>query len=676
MVDGVPTAESGRPVEPARAGAAGERVIRVSGLELFSAIAAGAALLAVLGVPLALAVGLRGFWIAGAAPAFAVTMIAGTAIIAPWLGLSWSLIPVLIVTLVVGVVIGIARRRIGRRGDSTTAARRSRFDPWVTGSLIVAGAVIALRLGQIIGAPENISQTFDNIFHLNAVRYVLEQGNASPLHLGSMTSPDGTLPFYPSGWHAFASLIVQLTGVSVPVAVNAVVAVTSCIVWPVSIMLLTRTLLGPVPALAVATGALAASIPAFPILLMDYGVLYPFQLGLALLPAALAATLPLLRLVNVAEPQGWGWWALVLAGMIPGMAIAHPGAFVAWLALSAPLVVAYVWRAFGRAGKRNRLLVLAAFFLYVVIGAVLVRVLRPPAEARGWPVQMSVIDALWATASVSMWYLVPAVVVAAAVLVGVIWAVIDRRLPALLALAIYAVAAFLFIVVAALPWPQLRDALTGSWYNNLPRLAAILGVALVPLAAFGIARTWQSIAASAKKRDAARAPRWVAPTVGVAAGAALLVGMQVVVMDRAIAWASPLYRLDASSPLLTADEYSLLERLPEHVPEGVVVAGSPWTGASLAYAIGDRPVLMPHTLMQISAEMEALNDGLDTATPQSAACDAVRELGVGFVVDFGAQEVHPGTHPFPGLDDLADSDRVRLVDEQGSARLYEVVGCG
>ena len=52
------------------------------------------------------------------------------------------------------------------------------------------------------------------------------------------------------------------------------------------------------------------------------------------------------------------------------------------------------------------------------------------------------------------------------------------------------------------------------------------------------------------------------------------------------------------------------------------------------------------------------------------------DLGVGFVLDFGTQEVHPGTHPFRGLDDLEDSDAVRLVDSEGDVRLYEIVACG
>ena len=79
---------------------------------------------------------------------------------------------------------------------------------------------------------------------------------------------------------------------------NAVTLVVSAVVWPLGILLLTRTLFGRTPVLTVSAGLLAASLPVFPTLLMNYGVLYPYQLGLALLPVALAATLRALGLAG------------------------------------------------------------------------------------------------------------------------------------------------------------------------------------------------------------------------------------------------------------------------------------------------------------------------------------------------------------------------------------------
>ncbi|MBN9178519.1 MAG: hypothetical protein J0I43_14295 [Microbacterium sp.] len=632
------------------------------------------ALLWGLGGFLSWAVGLRGYWAVAAAPAFAVTLAAGTAVVGSWLHIPWSVIPVIAMTGTVGLAIFLLRR--GMPGNPGVARRRG--SPWLPASLAVAALVVAWRVSAVMQAPENISQTFDNIFHLNAVRFILTEGDASSLHLGTMTSPDGSLPFYPAAWHGIVALIVQLTGVSIPIAVNALVFTVSAAVWPLAAVLLVRTLFGSYAPYTVAAALLSASVPVFPILLMDYGVLYPLQLSLAILPIALAATLRVLRIVPQVAPRGTWWWTLILVGVIPGLALAHPGGFVAWLALTLPMVAFTIWRALrGSVTMRRRLSIVLGGAGYLAIGAVLVRVLRPPAEARGWPLQTSMLGALSQVLGVSMWYLVPAFVVAAAAVAGIVWSLVDHTPRAVLALSMYLVAAGLFIAVAALPLPALRDALTGSWYNNLPRLAAIFGVALVPLAAYGAGRTWLAIMsrrpalAVAPRRSVARS------TIGVAAAAVLLIGLQADgTMQRAVDWASGGYRLDAASPLLNSDEYALLQRLPDEVPEGVTVAGSPWTGASLAFAISDRPVLMPHTLMYISDEMATVNDELDVAQRGDAVCAALTDLGVGYVLDFGRAEVHPGAHPFPGLDDLATSSAVELVDREGDAKLYRIVACG
>ncbi len=51
--------------------------------------------------------------------------------------------------------------------------------------------------------------------------------------------------------------------------------VAAALVWPAGIVFLTVTLFGPHRVLVIAAGVLAAACPAFPLLMIDYGVLYP-----------------------------------------------------------------------------------------------------------------------------------------------------------------------------------------------------------------------------------------------------------------------------------------------------------------------------------------------------------------------------------------------------------------
>jgi len=653
----------------------------VSWFELFWAAALLLLLLAVTGGSLAWAVGLRGFAALATAPAFGITMIGGTAIVAQWVGLSWSVVSVLVVTLVVGAALWGARfayLRTRSQPEEEGERTRPRFDVWLLVASIAAILVLSFRLADAVGLPTNFSQTFDNIFHLNAVRFILDTGNASSLAIGRMTNPGGALGFYPAAWHGAVSLIVQLSGVSIPVAVNAMSIVVGAVIWPLGAVLLTRILFGRGRVLTISAAILATAFPLFPLLLLDYGVLYPYQLGLSLVPIALAATAQVFGLGQRVPGFSRWWWTLVLLGTLPGIALAHPGALVSWLALSVPMVIAFAiaqWRAHSSA--RSRVLIAGAFAAYIVAGILALKILRPPLEARGWPTTLSVPAAVWEVLSISTWYGAAALVAILAVLAGIIWALIARTPASLVALGMYLVAAILFVTVVALPFGTLRDALTGAWYNNTPRLAAMLPLVMVTLGAYGVARTASALATiPVVERIRASTP----PSGRVLLGAALAVGGMLAVQGAALAQAttsvSALFAITPTSPLVNSDEYALLNRVDQHVPEGVAIAGSPWNGSSLAYALADRPVLMPHTLMEITQELELVNEGLVGAKPGGAVCEAVEILHVGFVLDFGSQEVHGAQHEFPGFEDLGTSDRVRLVDEQGEARLYEIVACG
>jgi hypothetical protein len=108
----------------------------------------------------------------------------------------------------------------------------------------------------------------------------------------------------------------------------------------------------------------------------------------------------------------------------------------------------------------------------------------------------------------------------------------------------------------------------------------------------------------------------------------------------------------------------------------VTVAGSPWTGTSLVYALADRPALLPHVGGFDTAQTEVITEHLADASSDPAVCSAVRALKVGFVLDFGRHEVHHDRHVLPGLENLGSSEAVQLVDEQGPAKLYKITACG
>src|SRR5207249_5985316 len=129
--------------------------------------------------------------------------------------------------------------------------------------------------------------------------------------------------FYPAAWHDMASLLVQMTGAPVSVAANVLNICVAMVVWPLGCMLLTRIVVGPKPYAVAAAGILSAGFTGFPILLLDFGVLYPNFLSISMLPGALATVCVFLG--GPGSPQVTALTRFLLAPLVAiGVALAHP----------------------------------------------------------------------------------------------------------------------------------------------------------------------------------------------------------------------------------------------------------------------------------------------------------------------------------------------------------------
>lgn len=638
-------------------------------------VAVCALLLIVPGLVIALALRLRGLWLAVATPALSITAIAAAALVAPMVGLAWSVLVVLAVAAAATVVLWLLTRFVPvLRGR---AASRPVSPAWPIFVAVGAAALlIGLQLVRVISAPDDISQSYDNVFHLNAVRWALDTQSASPLMIGRMTQPTGTLPFYPSAWHGLVALIVQLTGTSIPAAVNAVTFVVACLVWPIGVLLVTRTLGGTRTSLIISAGVLAAAFPTFPLLLLNYGVLYPMFLAYAVLPVALACLIALLHPEQVRGRFLSRWAALLLlAGIVPGMAVAHPGSFVALLAFSLPIVVVAAVRAFRSGGGRRRnWIVGGALGAYALLGIVALQLLRPPAAAISWQATESLGQAFGEVLTASVYFMPPAIVAGVFALLGIVVAARRRRTSDWIMLGIWVVALILYVIVAASPSQTLRLLVTGPFYNNIPRLAALYPLATIPLAAVGASWVWRATALWWRRRRAlpSQVVRRIAAAVAVVA---LAVTTQGWAIREAIYQASGVYAYNDDSWMLTPDEMEMFDVIRDVVPEGDLIAGNPWTGTGLVYAFTGRPALTPHLLMEQNDLIDKFMNGFAEADSADAACDAARELDVRWVLDFGPQQINNGDVEFPGLVDLTVSDNVELVEQVGDAALYRVVGC-
>jgi hypothetical protein len=107
------------------------------------------------------------------------------------------------------------------------------------------------------------------------------------------------------------------------------------------------------------------------------------------------------------------------------------------------------------------------------------------------------------------------------------------------------------------------------------------------------------------------------------------------------------------------------------------VAGDPWDGSTLSWALGDRRSLFPHLAGEWSPDQLLVASALQTVRTDPVVCAAVQRLGIRYVVE--DPELLWGrpadAAPFVGFH-LAVQQHVLIpVARIGSAGLYRIPDC-
>lgn len=564
---------------------------------------------------------------------------------------------------------GVPETALGR----ALATRRGRAATILLG-LAIGGGYILLRALDMMGGLFRVNQSYDNVFHLNAVRHILRLGDGSAWTVGGMTTLPGEETFYPALWHQTVSLVVQLSGQDIVLASNLVMLLLGTTVWPLALMALVRTGTNAGPAGWLAAGALAGVATDFPLKMMSWGVLLPYLYSLAMMPLVLMLIVHLVRLAPDGEQRLTGGQLGVLIPAVFGaVALAHPqGVFVA-LVMGVPMMAWAVLATATDLVRRRpcagiRLAVLVPLTaLVIVVGHDIWYRFRPvEASAAVWGPSASTQEAIGQVLTLvphaSPIWLPLGVILALCALAVLIGSRSRWLLPAFLA------AGALSVAVRSLPVDDLRYELTGNWYSDNNRITVMLATAAVPLLAVGL---------DVLLRWAAR----LLPVLRGTAGAVLAVALCLAII--AVGYFSPstevskryLEREWRNDNLLSDDERALLLMLPEVVPEDAVIATNPWNGSSLAYAISDREVLNTFMSFQAEDEVHLLNGHLDDAQEDPVVCDAVEELDVEYALDFGPEEIHGKSATYTGLNEISETGAAEVVLQLGDAKLLRMLPC-
>lgn len=627
--------------------------------------------LSVPGLALGWAIGLRAWRLLFAAPALSVSIVASAAVLVGFLHIPFTPVSALLGALpIVAAAFGVRVVLTRRFGPDRAAPDKLRMDWWIAVGALLAALSVAWQVKNVIGPPTAISQSYDVMFHLNALRYIADTGNGSSLLLGGMVTSAGGL--YPAAWHDLGFLIWAAAGNSIPVATNALTVLAAAVVWPAGVALLASTLRLRNHAAALGMGIAAACVGAFPLLMLKWGILYPNLLGYAILPAALGAVAWCLRGDSVGRPAGTIAWLLAVA-VAPGLVLSHPSALLALIAFLFPLLA---WAAGTRLlrGVRNRetgdLLAGVALALALVVAAVAWRGLRPGGDL--WPPVRTDAQALGEFLTNAPMGYPAAWLTGALTLLGAWWTLRHRSHRFLTAA--WLVSGVLWIFAAGVERGPLRDVLVGGWYGDPHRLASLTAVAAVPLIGLGVGAVCAPVLAWGARAERPWAGVGVALLVPVLFGLAASGSASMVASQTS---AAREFELTKDSLLITADEQAVLDRVDEFVPQDATILVNPWDGSPVVYALEDRKVTQFHSLSERPHDLTPVYESLADAARRPEVCAALRADDVHFYLDFvdTLNIGGPDNENYAALDRAVKTKALTPLFTSGDVGLYRIAAC-
>jgi hypothetical protein len=413
-------------------------------------------------------------------------------------------------------------------------------------------------------------------------------------------------------------------------------------------------------------------------------VLWPNTLGLALVPAGIAVVLSLSGLAREDLIGRGRAWVMAPFVLLAG-GFAHPNSLFSMVVIAVFPLFTGIWRWSRRMrsegqGRRGTIGLTAAVVVFLLGWAFVAtspafKTVRtfywPPFETSSRALGEVLLNGT--NGRSSLW------AASIAVLVGLVlvWRMRDQRW---LVGAFTAIGA-MFILTASVNRTY-TQFITGYWYNDSFRLAAILPVVTVPLLVVAVVTTAGCLKTWLAERPRPRLGRLGASATGLAIVLALLVivGAKGLYFRNQVETVAFTYTRVENSPndtMVDPREQAFFTRISSEVPKDSVIANNPWDGSGLIWALADRRPLFPHLDIAWSAEQRYLAQHLVSAASDPTTCKDARLLHVDYLV---VGELHfwptdPRIKNYSGIVDPAGRPGFQLVDSDGDLKLYKLTAC-
>lgn len=630
------------------------------------------------GLALGLAAGLRRWTAAAASPVLTYGLTAVTGQVCTLLDVDFgpvAMLGVIVLTTIVALVLrfGLPFFRKGRERASaeTGSTEGDRLEARSSNAAIVVGILAGALLGAVtvitaMGRIDAINQRWDAVFHSSAIAFTLSQKDADPGALTAVVGYDSV--FYPNLYHSLSAIVGHLTGASVPALIGAQLMLVAGVAG-LGLAGLVRSQTRRV-VLAALSPFLLAMFSGFPYDILLWGPVWAFAAGLALMPGFLLLFKDALeqRTLRVVFVTGIG-----AAGVL--------GTHVAIALTAAVFIGAYLTFRWWSRREHIRLdLLVGAGVLVTTCVVAPVYVLGSFVSSSSvyetpwdWPPVATPGAALGSLLSLSQQAPFPQYWLVALMVVG---AFAIKRLRSMWWWFAATGSFIVLYVMAAAYNSPMTEALTLPWWNDRYRLAAIVNVGLVVLAAHGLMILGERLVVTVKRISPTK---WrLTHRRAMAASLAFLL-LALGVLSNSFYQPRNSANLAAGfrpAPTVTAEEQEAMHVLANMVRPGEQVMNDPNDGSTWMWPIaGVQPVLgqivYAYGYENLSSDIRLLLESFRCLDSDPAVRKVLAErnvthvfLGVGFVTnDFSRIE---------GLRNLSTVESLDLVYNQNEIRIYEI----
>lgn len=565
--------------------------------------------------------------------------------------------------------------------------------PWTTILVyVVLGCMLCSHLFlRRLTYPDELVQAYDLTHHVNLIRAFADASHFSSLDTGYYLSeadlairPIAEGSFYPAGWHTLCAFVVQLTGLQVPMAINASLFASMAFILPLSTAAAFALLFEGHDRLVRVGAVICLSFVMFPWTLYFFGPLYPNLAGLSLVPGELAMLALAVR-PWATRAERLRAVAIPVVGII-GLAMVHPGCIFTLGLIAAPMLCNRLWefvyhKTDGSIVKAS----LAAVGFTAICCTVWFLLYKAPAlqptVTHEWPKFANTIQEIINIATLSFDYGLNVeydaqILLSLLIAIGAVRAVHN---PKWVWMAGAYVLACITCYAGAVLEGEIKHLLAGFWYTDVFRLGSTACLAGTPLASLGLDWVCDVIVDVANSYNTKRGKTTHVVKIGTAVcGIFLLINifpnfsvpgdhyalvyntsnLRKVDWDNWDSFSEAEQRLAmrplnshhtafgdfretveeilASDLVLEEREQNFIRQAMEIIPEGSVVINNPLDGSFLAYGFFDLRVYYRSFLGCVdpgeSADSEIIRRDLARISTKEEVRQAVDNIGADYVL--------------------------------------------